>query len=132
MPVRNFGIVKHPGVGSSTTATPKLPSFSPEDSHSSHEHETTSESGKTRRPSSTRNDSSTAQELLKSKGFIPITWHGKCEADKVSLGTYAVLPGSRKQHQRRRRLSFLHILPIHRLIQHIIFFTERLELCRAQ
>jgi oxysterol-binding protein-related protein 3/6/7 len=93
MPVRNFGIVKHPGVGSSTTATPKLPSFSPEDSHSSHEHETTSESGKTRRPSSTRNDSSTAQELLKSKGFIPITWHGKCEADKVSLGTYAVLPG---------------------------------------
>jgi oxysterol-binding protein-related protein 3/6/7 len=93
MPTRNFGIVKHPGVGSSATATPKLPFLSPEDSNSSHEHETSSESGKTRRPSSTRNDSGTAQELLKSKGFIPINWHGKCEADKVSLGTYAVLPG---------------------------------------
>jgi oxysterol-binding protein-related protein 3/6/7 len=93
MPARNFGIVKHPGVGSSATATPKLPSLSPEDIHSSHEHETGSESGKTRRPSSTRNESGTAQELLKSKGFIPIQWHGKCEADKVSLGTYAVLPG---------------------------------------
>jgi len=93
MSTRNFGIVKHPGVGSSATATPKLPALSPEDTHSSHEHETSSESGKTRRPSSTRNDSGTAQELLKSKGFIPINWHGKCEADKVSLGTYAILPG---------------------------------------
>jgi hypothetical protein len=93
MPARNFGIVKHPGVGSSATATPKLPSLSPEDTHSSHDPETNSESGKTQRPSSTRNDSGTAQELLKSKGFIPIYWHGKCEADKVSMGTYAILSG---------------------------------------
>lgn len=32
----------------------------------------------------------TAQDLLTAKGFIPIKWHGKCEADKVSRGTYDV------------------------------------------
>lgn len=46
-----------------------------------------------RRPSNTRNDASTAQEQLKAKGFIAIQWHGKCEADKVSMGTYAVGQG---------------------------------------
>lgn len=85
--------MKHPGVGSSAAVTPKLPSLSPEYTHSSHEAETSSESGKARRSSSTRNDSGTAQELLKSKGFIPIQWYGKCEAEKVSMGTYAVLSG---------------------------------------
>ena len=35
----------------------------------------------------------TAQDLLASKGFIPITWYGKCEADKVSIGSYDVQPG---------------------------------------
>lgn len=35
----------------------------------------------------------TAQDLLTGKGFIPIFWHGKCEADKVSIGTYDVHAG---------------------------------------
>jgi oxysterol-binding protein-related protein 3/6/7 len=30
---------------------------------------------------------------LKAKGFIPIQWYGKCEAEKVSTGTYAVAKG---------------------------------------
>jgi hypothetical protein len=49
---------------------------------------------KQRRPSNSRNDSlSTAQDQLKAKGFIAIQWFGKCEADKVSMGTYAVAAG---------------------------------------
>lgn len=35
----------------------------------------------------------TAQELLKNKGFIPIKWVGKCEADKVSIGTFDIRAG---------------------------------------
>ncbi|KAF4591712.1 oxysterol-binding protein [Ophiocordyceps camponoti-floridani] len=35
----------------------------------------------------------TALDMLAAKGFIPILWHGKCEADKASPGTYDVLPG---------------------------------------
>lgn len=37
-----------------------------------------------------KKDSSTAQEQLTKKGFRVISWHGKCEADKVSMGTYDV------------------------------------------
>jgi 5-oxoprolinase (ATP-hydrolysing) len=40
-----------------------------------------------------KRDGSTAQEQLAKKGFIPIKWHGKCEADKVSVGTYDVTQG---------------------------------------
>ena len=40
-----------------------------------------------------RNELSTAQDQLRAKGFIPIQWHGKCEADKVSMGTYPVAAG---------------------------------------
>lgn len=48
---------------------------------------------KQRRPSTAKNDASTAQIQLKAKGFIPIQWYGKCEADKVSRGTYSVAKG---------------------------------------
>lgn len=34
-----------------------------------------------------------ALEQLANKGFIPLKWHGKCEADKVSIGTYDVAKG---------------------------------------
>ena len=40
-----------------------------------------------------KRDASTAQDQLAKKGFIPIKWHGKCEADKVSVGTYDVAQG---------------------------------------
>jgi 5-oxoprolinase (ATP-hydrolysing) len=40
-----------------------------------------------------KRDASTAQDQLAKKGFIPIKWHGKCEADKVSVGTYDVTQG---------------------------------------
>lgn len=87
---RNFGIVKHPGTGSST----KLSTLGIPDDTSSLNLGDPSQESKGRRPSSSRNDaSSTAQDQLKAKGFIPIQWHGKCEADKVSMGTFAVTSG---------------------------------------
>ncbi|KAA8571495.1 hypothetical protein EYC84_001495 [Monilinia fructicola] len=89
----NFGIVKHPGTGSSTSssstprqATSMMRSIpfnhwipSPKDDCSA--------------TTDSRNDSSTAQEQLKAKGFILVEWCGKCEADKVSMGTFAVPVG---------------------------------------
>ena len=41
-------------------------------------------------PSTLANASSAAVEKLKSIGLILISWHGKCEADKVSMGKYDV------------------------------------------
>lgn len=86
----NFGIFKHPGHGSTAASTTDLTS-------SSYTEESVAENGdstKQRRLSSARNDNaSTAIEQLRTKGFTTVEWHGKCEADKVSKGTYAVLAG---------------------------------------
>lgn len=87
----NFGIFKHPGTGGSNSALLPPPS-TVDDSNSSLDPE--SIVGRSRRSSSVaRNDLSTAQEQLKAKGFLPIQWYGKCDADKVSMGTYAVAAG---------------------------------------
>ncbi|KAH8685669.1 oxysterol-binding protein [Tricladium varicosporioides] len=89
----NFGIFKHPRVSNSATpaGTPQLQAF--EDASASLQ-QLDSGLEKSRRPSSNRNNAqSTAQEQLKAKGFISIQWHGKCEADKVTMGTYPVPPG---------------------------------------
>lgn len=79
----NFGIFKHPGTNNSGApvledATASLLSLDP------------TIIGRERKNSTARNEASTAQEQLKAKGFISIQWHGKCEADKVSMGTYPV------------------------------------------
>ena len=80
----NFAIFKHPGAGlaptpslqSSTFELPPTPGIRPEDApQESH---------------SSRNASSTAIEKLQSSGLKLIIWHGTCEANKVSSGTYAV------------------------------------------
>ncbi|KAI2639166.1 Oxysterol-binding protein-domain-containing protein [Hypomontagnella submonticulosa] len=82
----NFGIVKHPGSGA-TNLTSTL-----DGSNTSFEHvDGSGNHGKSSRFA--KKDASTAQEQLASKGFIPIKWHGKCEADKVSMGTYDVKKG---------------------------------------
>ncbi|PBP18594.1 oxysterol-binding protein [Diplocarpon rosae] len=85
----NFGIFKHPGTSNAgtATATPAL-----EDASSSPPPWDPAIESR-RRTSNTRNELSTAQEQLKAKGFLAIQWYGKCEADKVSMGTYAVSPG---------------------------------------
>ncbi|KAI0206089.1 Oxysterol-binding protein-domain-containing protein [Astrocystis sublimbata] len=82
----NFGIVKHPGSGATKYHS------GPGDVDNSLEQLDGSEalSGKASR--SAKNDASTAREQLASKGFILVKWHGKCEADKVSMGTHNVAP----------------------------------------
>ncbi|PHH88868.1 hypothetical protein CDD83_6947 [Cordyceps sp. RAO-2017] len=78
----NFGIVKHPGSGATTISAPAGDESDAAQTQSIAD-------GKSIRNSKKE----TAQDLLSGKGFIPIAWHGKCEADKVSLGTYDVQPG---------------------------------------
>ncbi|KAG6008677.1 hypothetical protein E4U21_004032 [Claviceps maximensis] len=80
----NFGIVKHPGAG----ATSNLSTNGDELDGSAHAAGVTDGKG-SRFPKK----EATAQDLLTSKGFISISWHGKCEADKVSRGTHDVQTG---------------------------------------
>ncbi|KAF6807530.1 oxysterol-binding protein [Colletotrichum sojae] len=78
----NFGIVKHPGTGATG-----LVSIQNDDA-------ATITSGVAEpKGRFAKRDSSTAQEQLATKGFIPVKWHGKCDADKVSTGTWDVPPG---------------------------------------
>lgn len=84
---RNFAIVKHPGTGGTTLAAQA-------DDTSALENST--EGAADNKPTGglfAKKDASTAQDQLARKGFIPIKWHGKCEADKVSVGTYDVTSG---------------------------------------
>ncbi|MCJ1305551.1 hypothetical protein MMC08_008365 [Hypocenomyce scalaris] len=80
----NFGIFKHPSSGN--TLVPKLPlsTFEPPPTPGLRPQDASQEA-----PAS-RNASSTATEKLKSIGLIPISWHGTCEPNKVSMGTYDV------------------------------------------
>ncbi|XWW98223.1 hypothetical protein V2A60_006220 [Cordyceps javanica] len=75
-----FGIFRHPGSGATS-----LVSSSADDGPLTPE----LDEGKANKS----NKKDTAQEILASKGFIPVKWVGKCEADKVSIGTYDVIDG---------------------------------------
>ncbi|KAI3398396.1 hypothetical protein diail_9216 [Diaporthe ilicicola] len=77
----NFGIVKHPGSGSTNLTVNQT-----EDATDALDG--TSESGK--KGVFTKKDASNAEEQLIKKGFKMVYWHGKCEADKVSMGTWDV------------------------------------------
>ena len=84
----NFGIFKHPGNNGTPTNPPAQTSSADESTT-----QTPDPNDAKIRPMSGQNDTSTAQEELKAKGFIPVLWHGKCEAEKVTLGTYPVPSG---------------------------------------
>ncbi|KAL8988773.1 MAG: hypothetical protein Q9177_002202 [Variospora cf. flavescens] len=79
-----FGIFKHPGGGvaptpklpSSTFEAPPTPGLTPVDAN----HE----------PPVQRNGSSAAVEKLKSIGLKEISWHGACEANRVTTGHWDV------------------------------------------
>ncbi|KYK60468.1 oxysterol binding protein [Drechmeria coniospora] len=79
----NFGLVKHPGSGATTILC------SNGDDLDATPIQGLADGKAARFPKK----ESTAQDLLTGKGFIPIKWHGRCEADKVSIGTYDVRPG---------------------------------------
>ncbi|EFX02771.1 oxysterol-binding protein 1 [Grosmannia clavigera kw1407] len=81
---RNFGIVKHPGTGVTNLTTFQ----SDLDDSSSILADGTSEA-----KAGLFANKGSAPEQLRKKGFKVIQWHGKCDADKVSVGTYDVQPG---------------------------------------
>ncbi|KAI9881536.1 MAG: hypothetical protein M1830_000099 [Pleopsidium flavum] len=85
----NFGLFRHPGTSlsiipnaskTSTFEAPPIPGIRPSDAPKD--------------SPSLSNSSSAAIEKLKSIGLILVSWYGKCEADKVSTGTYDVPPNS--------------------------------------
>ncbi|KAM3539207.1 hypothetical protein ARSEF1564_007865 [Beauveria bassiana] len=75
-----FGIFRHPGSGATTLVSSSADEgiLPPE-----------IDEGKANKS----NKKDTAQEILLNKGFKLVRWVGKCEADKVSIGTYDVLDG---------------------------------------
>ncbi|KAL2159116.1 hypothetical protein VTH06DRAFT_2875 [Thermothelomyces fergusii] len=81
----NFAIVKHPGTGATSLSS------NPDEVGSLEQH--TGGTTDSKAGLFARRDVSTAQDQLAKKGFIPIKWHGRCEADKVSVGTYDVTEG---------------------------------------
>lgn len=86
----NFGIFKHPGHTSGTT--PHLPSTATFDTGPSTpalEAPTTRGRG----ASTSRNDRTFVLEKLSALGLKQVQWHGKCEADQVSIGTFDVPAG---------------------------------------
>ncbi|KAF2830712.1 hypothetical protein CC86DRAFT_166432 [Ophiobolus disseminans] len=86
----NFGIFKHPGTA--TGATPHLPSSATfEAGPSTPALEVPGTRG--RGLSTSRNDRTVVLEKLSAIGLKQVQWHGKCEADQVSLGTYDVPAG---------------------------------------
>ncbi|KAM0510231.1 hypothetical protein D7B24_001550 [Verticillium nonalfalfae] len=82
----NFGIVKHPGTG----ATNIVPSQSDDPATPSG---VTSGVNDAKPARFAKKDTITAQDQLASKGFIPIEWQGRCEAETQTTGTHDVLKG---------------------------------------
>ncbi|KAH3918704.1 hypothetical protein HBI56_024810 [Parastagonospora nodorum] len=87
----NFGIFKHPG--NATGATPHLPSSATFEAGPSTPGLEVPATTRGRGLSTSRNDRTVVLEKLSAIGLKQVQWHGKCEADQVSLGTYDVPPG---------------------------------------
>ncbi len=77
---RNFGIVKHPGTGGTNLTT-----FQSDLDEAQLDGPSEVKTGLF-----AKKDATTAPEQLRKKGFKLVDWHGKCDADKVSIGTYDV------------------------------------------
>ncbi|OAA62415.1 oxysterol-binding protein 1 [Niveomyces insectorum RCEF 264] len=82
----NFGIVKHPGTGGTNLTT-----FQSDLDDSQVDGALDARGGLL---FARRDVASTAPEQLRKKGFKLVNWHGKCDADKVAMGTYDVQPGN--------------------------------------
>ncbi|KAM0333288.1 hypothetical protein ACHAQA_001949 [Verticillium albo-atrum] len=82
----NFGIVKHPGTGATIIAP------SPSDDPATPSG-VTSGVNDSKPARFAKKDTITAQDQLASKGFIPIKWQGRCEAETESTGTHDVQKG---------------------------------------
>lgn len=87
----NFGIFKHPGTA--TGATPHLPSSATFEAAGPSTPALEVPGTRGRGLSTSRNDRTIVLEKLSAIGLKQVQWHGKCEADQVSLGTYDVPTG---------------------------------------
>jgi oxysterol-binding protein-related protein 3/6/7 len=83
----NFGVFKHPGGGAGLPA-PVVPSDTSVNPTTS---ELADKDGKKAKMS--RNDNTTVVQKLEALGMKCVSWAGKCEADKVSVGKFDVLEG---------------------------------------
>ncbi|CAK7264652.1 Oxysterol-binding protein 3 [Sporothrix epigloea] len=80
----NLGIVKHPGTGGTNLTTLE-----------SDVDDSQGDACYDAKPGLfNKKDAGTAPDQLRKKGFKLVDWHGKCDADKVSIGTYDVLAGN--------------------------------------
>ncbi|KAF2397469.1 hypothetical protein EJ06DRAFT_539412 [Trichodelitschia bisporula] len=87
----NFGLFKHPG--GSSLATPNLP---PSDASTPDTFDPPSSAGNDGSHSkrrASRNDNTTVVQKLEAVGLRTVAWTGKCEADKVTIGSHDVLEG---------------------------------------
>jgi len=87
----NFGIFKHPG--NATGATPQLPSSATFEAGPGTPGSLEPPITRGRGASTSRNDRTVVLEKLSAIGLKQVHWHGKCEADLVSIGTYDVPAG---------------------------------------
>ncbi|KAH9864135.1 hypothetical protein J1614_010069 [Plenodomus biglobosus] len=87
----NFGIFKHPGTA--TGAPPHLPSSATFEAGPPSTPALEPPTSRSRGASTSRNDRTVVFEKLSAIGLRQVHWHGKCEADMVSMGTYDVPTG---------------------------------------
>ncbi|KAH7135394.1 Oxysterol-binding protein-domain-containing protein [Dendryphion nanum] len=87
----NFGIFKHPG--GTTTAAPNLTAAATFEGSGPPTPALDVPTTRGRGQSTSRNDRTFVFEKLSAIGLKQVQWSGKCEADKVSLGTYDVPDG---------------------------------------
>ncbi|KAF2193798.1 hypothetical protein K469DRAFT_728875 [Zopfia rhizophila CBS 207.26] len=87
----NFGIFKHPG--GTTGITPNLPSTATFEGPPTPALEVPNARARGSSNPTSRNDKTFVFEKLSAIGLKQVHWAGKCEADKVSLGTYDVPEG---------------------------------------
>ncbi|PSN73643.1 oxysterol binding protein 1 [Corynespora cassiicola Philippines] len=85
----NFGLFKHPGAASASL--PSSTTF--EDSGPSTPALEVPTTGRGRGGSTSRNDRTFVFEKLSASGLKQVHWVGKCEADKVTMGTWNVPEG---------------------------------------
>lgn len=86
----NFGIFKHPGTSG---VTPNLPSSATFEAVPPPTPALDASSSRGRGSSTSRNEKTFVQEKLSAIGLQQVQWVGKCEAEKVSMGTYNVPEG---------------------------------------
>lgn len=87
----NFGVYKHPGAASgSTTTITSLSNFEPPPTPGLPTPGLDVPTGRGRGQSTSRNDRTVVMEKLDKIGLKQMHWVGKCEAEKVSTGTWDV------------------------------------------